>query len=126
MVETNKNLHYFKQITNEQKLLNICKLMIDSTIIIPNEINSFDELIKALKSHSTFEIFKDTCIVRLRSMVYIPEKKGGSTTNFIANFRSLCSDAEINNPEEIKIFLINSYLNEFFKSEFAKSITGIN
>ncbi|RIA89715.1 hypothetical protein C1645_824410, partial [Glomus cerebriforme] len=56
---------YLKDIEDEQKILKICKLMIDSTITIPNEINTFDELIKALKSHTTFNIFKDSCKVKL-------------------------------------------------------------
>ena len=32
---------YLKNIENEQKILNISILMIDSSIIIPNQINSF-------------------------------------------------------------------------------------
>ena len=99
---------YLKEIESEQKILKICKPLIDSIITIPDEINSFDELIKALKSHSTFEIFKNSCIAKLKSMKYVSEKKGGNTASFIANFRSLCKDAEINNPEEIKSLLINS------------------
>ncbi len=42
---------------NEKEILKFCKLMIDPNITIPNSINSYDELVKALKSHSTFEIF---------------------------------------------------------------------
>ena len=57
-----------KDIENEQKILKFCKLMIDSTIIIPDEINSLNELIKSLKSHSTFEIFKDSCKKKLQVM----------------------------------------------------------
>ena len=117
---------YLKEIENEQRILKICKYLIDSTITIPDEINSVDELIKALKSHSTFEIFKNSCIAKLESTRHVSEKKGGNTASFIANFRSLCNDAEINNPEEIKSFLINSYSNEFFKTEFAKNVIGIN
>ncbi|PKK66989.1 hypothetical protein RhiirC2_852499 [Rhizophagus irregularis] len=49
---------YFNQIKDDKEVLNICKTMINSTIIIPNvnEIKSFEELIEALKLHSTFNI----------------------------------------------------------------------
>ncbi|RIA86214.1 hypothetical protein C1645_878821 [Glomus cerebriforme] len=118
---------YFKSITNEQEILKICKLMIDSTIIIPNEINSFNELIKTLKSHATFNIFKDSCKRKLQVMKYIPEQEENYTATFLANFRSLCNNAEINNPEEIKSFLFNTYSsNEFFENEFIKRIDIIN
>ncbi|RIA90466.1 hypothetical protein C1645_769954 [Glomus cerebriforme] len=98
--------------------------MIDSTIIIPNEINTFDELIKALKSHTSFNIFKDSCKRKLRVMKYIPEKEENYTATFLANFRSLCNYAEINDPEEIKILLVNSCSNDFFKIEFMKRINS--
>jgi len=118
---------YLKEITNERKILKICKLMIDSTITIPNEINSLDELIKALKSHSTFEIFKNTCRKKLKFLSYISEKDGGNTATFLANFRSLCNDAEIDDPEEIRNLLFDSYLsNKFFKIAFTKKVNGVN
>ncbi|RIA87330.1 hypothetical protein C1645_878104 [Glomus cerebriforme] len=118
-----KVLCYFKQITNEQEILKICKLMIDSAITISNEINTFDELIKVLKSHSTFNIFKDSCKRKLQVMKYIPEKEKNYTATFLANFRSYCNDAEIKNLEEIKKFLFNTYSsNEFFKNEFIRRI----
>src|SRR3954466_14182453 len=116
-----------REIENEQKILKFCKLMIDSTITIPNEINSFDELIKALKSHSTFNIFKDSCKRKLQVMKYIPEKEENYTSTFLANFRSLCKNAEIDNLEEIKKLLFNTYSsNEFFKNEFIKRVKGVN
>jgi hypothetical protein len=118
---------YLKGIEDEQKILKICKLMIDSTIIIPKEINSFDELIKALKSHTTFNIFKDSCKRKLQVMKYVPEKEENYTATFLANFRSLCNDAEINNPEEIRSILLNTYSsNKFFENEFIKRINNSN
>ncbi|RIA90436.1 MIR motif-containing protein, partial [Glomus cerebriforme] len=114
---------YFKQMSNDQEILNICKLMIDSTIIVPGEINSFNELIKALKSHPTFNIFKNSCNKKLQEMKYTSEQ---DIAEFLANFRSLCNNVEINNPEEIKILLINSYSNNFFNNEFIKRVDGIN
>ena len=56
-----------KDIENEQKILKICKLLIDSTITIPNEINSFDELVKALKLHKIFDIFKFVFLALLQN-----------------------------------------------------------
>ena len=43
----------FKGIEDEQQILKICKLMIDSTITIPNEVCSFHTLIRVLKLHSS-------------------------------------------------------------------------
>ena len=121
---------YLKQITNEQKILKICKLMIDSTITIPNEINSFSELIKALKSHTTFNIFKNSCKRKLQVMRYNPEQEENYTATFLANFRLFCNGAEINNnSEEIKKLLFNTYSsNEFFNNAqniFISSISAI-
>ncbi|RIA89664.1 hypothetical protein C1645_738452 [Glomus cerebriforme] len=117
---------YVKQITNEEEILKICKLMIDSAITISNEINSFDELIKALKTHISFDIFIDSCKRKLQAMKYIPEKNENYIVTFLVKFCSLCNYAEINNPEEIKILLVNSYSNDFFKAEFMKRIDNIN
>ncbi|RIA98026.1 hypothetical protein C1645_850553 [Glomus cerebriforme] len=114
---------HIKGIENDKKILKICKLMIDSNIIISNEINSFDELIKALKSHSTFNIYKSLCKNKLQTMKYKPKQ---DITKFLTNFHSLCNDAEINDPEEIKILLINSYMNVFFNFEFIKRVDGID
>ncbi|GBC07020.1 hypothetical protein RclHR1_00720029 [Rhizophagus clarus] len=113
---------YLKGIEDEQKILKICKLMIDSTIIIPKEINSFDDLIKLLKSHTSFNIFKDSCKRKLQVMKYDPKKEENYTATFLSNFRSLCNDAEIiNNPQEIKNLLLNTYSsNKFFENEFIK------
>ncbi|PKY45402.1 hypothetical protein RhiirA4_542568 [Rhizophagus irregularis] len=118
---------YFNQIKDDKEVLNICKTMINSTIIIPNvnEIKSFEELIEALKLHSTFNIFKISCKRKLQMMKFIPEQQDDIAT-FLANFHSLCNDAEINDHEEIITLLINSYSNYFFKSEFIKRVEGIN
>jgi len=118
---------HLKDITDEQKILNICKFKIGSSINIPNDINTLDKLVKTLKSHSTFNIFKDSCKMKLKAMKYIPEKEENYTATFLANFRSLCDDAEINDPEEIKHLLFNAYSsNEFFQNEFIKRLIGIN
>ncbi|RIA81100.1 hypothetical protein C1645_881789 [Glomus cerebriforme] len=118
---------YLKDIEDEQKILKICKLMINSTISISNEINSFNELTKALKSHTSFNIFKDSCKRKLQIMKYIPEQEENYTATFLANFCTLCNNAEINNPEEIKSLLFNTYSsNEFFKDEMIRRMDIIN
>ncbi|EXX71115.1 Pmt5p [Rhizophagus irregularis DAOM 197198w] len=115
---------YLKGIESEGKIIKFSKLMIDYTIIIPNvnEINSFEELIKALKLHSTFSIYKNSCKRKLQLIKYIPEQEDVAT--FLANFRSLCM--EISDHKEIITMLINSYSNYFFKGEFIKRVEGIN
>ncbi|GBC27601.1 uncharacterized protein OCT59_013326 [Rhizophagus irregularis] len=115
---------YLKGIENEENIIKFSKLMIDSTIIIPNvnEINSFEELIKALKLHSTFSIYKNSCKRKLQLIKYIPEQE--DVTTFLATFRSLC--VEISDHKEIITMLINSYSNYFFKDEFIKRVEGIN
>ncbi|CAB4434141.1 unnamed protein product [Rhizophagus irregularis] len=115
------------QITNENEILELCILMLDSIITIPNEINSLDELTTSLKSHSTFNIFKNTCKAKLKFLKYVSEKEGGNTATFLANFRSLCDDAEIDDVEEITNYLLNTLSSDkFLKVEFKRKLNGIN
>jgi hypothetical protein len=115
------------QVTNEKDILDLCILMIDTIITIPNEINSIDALITFLKSHSTFNIFKNTCKAKLKFLKYVSEKEGGNTATFLANFRSLCDDAEVDNIEEITNYLLNTLsLDKFLKIEFKRKVDGIN
>src|SRR5687767_8473204 len=100
-----KTYCYLKDITDEQKILTICKFKICSSINIPDDIDTLDKLIKVLKSHPIFEIFKNTCIVKLESLKFLDSS---DTFSFISNFRSLCYNAEINDPKEIKNLLFNS------------------
>ncbi|RIA85401.1 hypothetical protein C1645_781943 [Glomus cerebriforme] len=110
----------FKQITSEQDILKFAIMSIDSTINIPENTTSFDTLINALKEHISFTVFKNYCKRKLQILEYVPEHKGGNTVNFIADFRSLCRDAEITNIEEQKIYLFNTLSCNFFKNEFTK------
>ncbi|CAI2168269.1 988_t:CDS:2 [Funneliformis geosporum] len=57
-------------------------------------------------------------------MKYIPELEENFTANFLAKFRTLCYDAELNDPDEIKKLLFNS--NKFFKDEFVRRSDMIN
>ncbi|CAG8517751.1 8521_t:CDS:2 [Funneliformis caledonium] len=109
------------RITNAQDILELSILMIDSNIIIPEDIDNIDKLVNTLKSHSTFNIFKDSCKGKLQGMKYIPEEEENFTATFLAKFRTLCNDAEINDPYEIKKLLFNTYSsNIFFKEEFVR------
>ena len=96
----------FKEIEDEQRILKICILIIDSTITIPNEINSFYTLIRVLKLHLSFRIFKSSCKAKLQAMKYVPDHEENYTATFLAKFRSLCHDAEINDPKEFKNLLV--------------------
>ncbi|GBB99393.1 hypothetical protein RclHR1_03500018 [Rhizophagus clarus] len=112
-------------IRQERDILKICKLNINNSITMPNDFNSLNELIKALKSHPTFEIYKDGIKRRLDQMKF-EGGEGGDTTQFLAEFRSLCDKAEIINAQEVKNRLLRSYSsNEFFKNEFSKRVTGV-
>src|SRR3954451_2432705 len=85
-----------KQITTEQEILKICKLLISSNINISQDnINNIDELIKILKENPFHIMFKNTVKRKLQYMKYVSEKDG-DTVKFTRDFFSLCYDAEIN------------------------------
>lgn len=120
-VQTICLINNFRQ---EIDILKLCKLNIDPPIPIPNEINTLKELAKALKTHSTFEIYKSGCKYRLDQMRFQGDEE--DATKFLADFRSLCFKAEITNPQEIKNRLLEIYSsNEFFKHKFPKRISGV-
>src|SRR5688572_16410964 len=77
-------------------LITYAKSMVDSSILIPENLTEISELINLLKQHITFTVFKNSCKRKLQLLNFIPERQGGDTTRFIAKFRSLCHDAEIN------------------------------
>src|SRR5947209_3475146 len=79
---------YFNKVHNEQEIVKFCKSMIHSTININDseEINTFNSLSDALKSHITFQILKDTCRRKLQVLKFVPEIHGGDTAKFISYF----------------------------------------
>ncbi|RIA89052.1 hypothetical protein C1645_738938 [Glomus cerebriforme] len=98
--------------------------LIDYTIKLPTGIYNIEQLHNALKEDISFTIFKNTNKRKLQSLNYIPESKGGNTSEFILNFRKLCYNAEINDIEEQKKYLYKSLagnnhynilLTEFYK-----------
>jgi hypothetical protein len=108
-------------IKNEKEILKLCKLNISNGIQIPDGINNVSDLINALKAHRSFTVFKNDCKAKLDNMTF----EGGDTASFLADVRALCNNAEIiNNPEEIRRRLLNTYSsNEFFRNEFTKRVT---
>ncbi|RGB41937.1 hypothetical protein C1646_791663 [Rhizophagus diaphanus] len=111
-------------IRQERDILKICKLNIDSSITVPGECNNLNDLVKALKAHPTFSIYKDGIKHKLDQMKF-EGGEGGDTTAFLAEFRSHCDKAEID-PQEIKNRLLRTYSsNEFFENEFSKRVTDV-
>jgi hypothetical protein len=112
-------------IRNDKEILKLCKLNISLSITFPNEINTLDELSKALKAHPTFVIYKNGRKKKLDKMKF----EGGEdedSTQFLSDFRSLCDNAEITNPLEIKNRLLKTYsYNDFFKNEFSRRVNGV-
>ncbi|GBC07388.1 hypothetical protein RclHR1_07420012 [Rhizophagus clarus] len=121
---------HFKQITNDDEILKFSKLMIDSTIDISSEklekIRSCEDLIEVLREHITFAIFKNSTIRKLHLLKYQLERDGGDTPKFIAKFRSLCRDAEIDEIDRRKHHLYYTLPNDFFRNEFIKHYDDIN
>ncbi|EXX73094.1 hypothetical protein RirG_063320 [Rhizophagus irregularis DAOM 197198w] len=111
-------------VKQERDILKLRKLNIDSPIYIPNEINILNELSKALKTHSTFEIYKNCRMYRLDQMSFQGDKD--DALNFLSTFVRFVLKVKIINPQEIKNHLLETYSsNEFFKHEFPKRISGI-
>lgn len=102
-----------KQITTDQEILKICKLLINSNInISQHNINTIDELIKILKENPFHIMFKNTAKRKLQYMKYISENDGGDTIKFTRDFCSLCYDAEINEEiNEVKKYWIEAFSN---------------
>ncbi|GBC02569.1 hypothetical protein RclHR1_04690020 [Rhizophagus clarus] len=107
--------------------LEIAISFVDTNISLPTGIDGFEKLRNALKEDISFKIFKNTNKRKLQSLKYIPENKGGDTSKFISNFLKLCYNAEINDPEEQKIYLYNSLpINSYFSNEFYKKAKNMN
>ncbi|PKY14995.1 hypothetical protein RhiirB3_427107 [Rhizophagus irregularis] len=64
-------------IRQERDILKLCKLNIDASINVPGECNNLNDLIKALKAHPTFSIYKDGIKRKLDQMKF----EGGEAEN---------------------------------------------
>ncbi|RIA89054.1 hypothetical protein C1645_825422 [Glomus cerebriforme] len=104
-------------------------LSVDFNISLPTGIDNYEKLRNALKEDISFTIFKNTNKRKLQSLKYIPENRGGDTSNFISTFRKLCYNAEINDIEVQKKYLYKSLPMNYFDSisnEFNKKMKNIN
>src|SRR4051812_30768852 len=95
-VQTICLIHKIKQ---ERDVLQICKLNI--AINLETEPKTLNELTEILKAHPTFDIFKNSCKEKLDKMKF-EGGEGGDTAQFLASFRTLCENAEITSPREVK------------------------
>ncbi|GES94873.1 hypothetical protein GLOIN_2v620650 [Rhizophagus clarus] len=119
-VQTKCLIHKIRQ---ERDVLQICKLNI--TINLTTEPTTIGELTEGLKAHPTFDIFKNSCKEKLEKMKY-EGGEGGNTAEFLAEFRSLCNNAEITNPREVRSRLLRTYpSHEFFRNEFSNRTSDI-
>ncbi|CAG8738449.1 14140_t:CDS:2 [Funneliformis caledonium] len=106
--------------------LQYAKSLVDPIIKLPSGIDSFEKLRSALKDDISFTVFKNTNKRKLQSLKFFHEREGGETSKFILNFRKLCYNAEINDIEEQKKYLIQSLPNDYFLTEFFKRTDRIN
>src|SRR5947207_39787 len=79
---------FLKKIT-ESNEIKFAKMMIDSTIDIPQSVTSLSELIIALKKDVSYTVFKNTNKRKLHALKYKGENVGGDTAKFIDIFRKL-------------------------------------
>ena len=105
-------------IRNDKEVLRLCKLNIDGAINIP-DVSSVQELVKALKEHQSFNILKTDYKTRIDAMKFEGEDIGG----FLAELRKYVNYAEIENPDEVRRRLINTYASDVFRNEFVKRVT---
>ncbi|CAI2183826.1 5169_t:CDS:2, partial [Funneliformis geosporum] len=111
---------FIKQITRDDEILKFAMLVINPTIDISQNITTLNELVNVLKEDISFTLFKNSNKRKLQLLRYIPDKEGGETSKFILNFRQLCYNAEINDIEEQKKYLNQSFQNDYFLTEFFK------
>ncbi|PKK67433.1 hypothetical protein RhiirC2_570999 [Rhizophagus irregularis] len=119
---------YLRQITTDQEILKICKLVIDPKINISHNINTIDELIKALKQDIFFIISKDDAKRKLSSMKYISENDGGDHIKFMKEFLTYCYNAEIYKEiNEMKRYLCKTLKeSRYLQKEFVNRVENID
>ncbi|GBC08605.1 hypothetical protein RclHR1_08250002 [Rhizophagus clarus] len=119
---------HLKQITTDQEILKICKLVIDPKINVSHHINTIDELIKALKQDIFFIISKDDAKRKLSSMKYISENDGGNHIKFMKEFLTYCYNAEVYKEiNEMKKYLCKTLKdNRFLQKEFVNKVESVD
>ncbi|RGB27679.1 hypothetical protein C1646_746232 [Rhizophagus diaphanus] len=106
--------------------------LVDPTIKLSTDINSFEKLRNGLKKDISFTVFKNTNKRKLQLLKYIPERRGGDTLKFVTTFRKLCYNGEINDINEQKKYLFKSLPTsnfDYISNEFhvkMKNVSSIN
>ncbi|GBC02570.1 hypothetical protein RclHR1_04690021 [Rhizophagus clarus] len=124
-IKRHLRLKYINYTNNDH--LEIAKTLVDTNILLPTGIDSFEKLRNALKEDISFKIFKNTNKRKLQSLKYFHEGRGGDTSRFISNFLKLCYNAEVNDIEEQKNYLFKSLsMSYYFSKEFYKKMINVN
>ncbi|PKC11719.1 hypothetical protein RhiirA5_412709 [Rhizophagus irregularis] len=105
-------------IRHEKNILILCKLHINSWIVINKPINIFNDLIKALKTHSSFEIYKNNIKEKLDLMKF---EDGNTVVKFlpIALWQKLPIYMKLKLVSREQINRMNSFKMNF-QTEFPK------
>jgi len=118
---------FLKHIVKDEEILKFAKMVIDSTINIPENVTSLDELVNALKRNIAFSTFKNINKIRLLSLKFSsPNRENVETLKFIDDFCRLCRDADIDDLQEQKKYLYLSIPNEYFEDESYKKLESTN
>ncbi|PKC16662.1 hypothetical protein RhiirA5_394195 [Rhizophagus irregularis] len=126
------DLRTYFNINPSSKDVIIAISLVDPTIKLSTDINSFEKLCNELKEDISFTVFKNANKRKLQLLKYIPERRGGDTLKFVTTFRKLCYNGEINDIEEQKKYLFKSLpINNFnyISKEFhvkMKNVSSIN
>ncbi|CAB4388957.1 unnamed protein product [Rhizophagus irregularis] len=123
------DLRTYFNINPSSKDVIIAISLVDPTIKLSTDINSFEKLRNELKEDSSFTVFKNANKRKLQLLKYIP---GCDTLKFVTTFRKLCYNGEINNIEEQKKYLFktlpisnfNDISNEFHVK--MKNVSSLN
>src|SRR4051794_7904116 len=95
-----QDLRFFcalRGIHDQDTALNIAILRIDHNIPIPEDITSFQLLIRILKGHVTNSVFRADSLEKLCKLKC---ERNKDMSEFIVKFISLCSSANITDQEE--------------------------
>jgi hypothetical protein len=106
--------------------INISKLLVDSTIKLPTGINDYEKLCNALKKDISFTVFKNTNKRKLQLLKYIPESRGGDTSqNLFQLFVNYVIMLKLMIKKNKRIIFPISNFN-YFSDEFHKKMKNVN
>ncbi|RIA90677.1 MIR motif-containing protein [Glomus cerebriforme] len=121
-----QDLRFFcalRGIHDQTTVLNIAILRIDHNIPIPKDIASFDSLIHVLKNHVTHTVFRADSLEKLNKLKC---ERNGDMSKFIIKFLTLCSSANITNPEEKKYYLLRNLPDDIVRNLFRNRIENLD